>query len=243
MNPLSLILICCTFAALLPFSVARQYFLKEASGQVSAPSGGLEKVLDKMDATAAGFHAAQADFVWDQYQKVINETDTQKGRVYFRRQGKDLQMMAEISSPNHKYVLYSGGKVQIYEPPPLDRVTVYQPKDRAAVEGFLVLGFGGRGHDLQQQFDVKYLGTETLNGVETAKLDLVPKSARVRGMFDHILVWIDMNRGVALQQQMFESSGDYRLSKYSDIQLLPKLPDNIFKLKTTGKTTTVSPQG
>jgi len=40
-----------------------------------------------------------------------------------------------------------------------------------------------------------------------------------------------------------EPSGDFRLAKYSNIQLNQKLPDNVFKLKTTGKTKSVSPQG
>jgi outer membrane lipoprotein-sorting protein len=203
----------------------------------------LEKILDRMDTTAAQFRMAQANFVWEQYQSVVKETDTQKGKVYFRRVGKDLQMMAEISEPAQKYVLYSEGKVQVYQPS-IDQVTVYTPgKNRADVESFLVLGFGGGGHDLLKSFEAKAGGTENAGGVQADKLDLVPKSARVRNMFEHILMWVDPVRGVSVQQQVFEPSGDFRLAKYSDIQLNQKLPDNIFKLKTTSKTKTVSPQG
>ena len=42
-------------------------------------ASGLDNVLRKMDETAAHFQTAQADFVFDQYQKVVDETDTQKG--------------------------------------------------------------------------------------------------------------------------------------------------------------------
>ena len=63
--------------------------------QQQAPS--LESVLKKMDAAAAGFHTAQADFVWDQYQKVVGETDTQRGTVYYRRAGNEIEMMAQIN--------------------------------------------------------------------------------------------------------------------------------------------------
>ena len=195
-----------------------------------------------MDETAAKFRSARADFVWEQFQSVVKETDTQKGKVYFRRVGKDLQMMADIAEPTQKYVLYSDGKVQVYQPA-IDQVTVYTPgKNRADVESFLVLGFGGGGHDLLKSFEVKY-ETENMGGVEAAKLNLVPKSARVRNMFDHIVMWVDPANGVSLQQQVLEPSGDFRLAKYSNIQLNQKLPDNIFKLKTTGKTKVVSPQG
>ena len=203
----------------------------------------LESVLEKMDSTAANFRTTEASFVWDQYQKVVNETDTQKGKVYFRRTNKETEMVADITEPEKKYVLFTDSKVQVYQPR-IDQVTVYPAgKHRAEFESFLVLGFGGGGHDMLKSFEVKYLGTEKVGGIEAAKLDLVPKSQGIRGTFQHILLWIDPAKGVSVQQQLVEPSGDYRLAKYSDIELNQKIPDTVFKLKTTGKTKTVSPQG
>jgi len=208
-----------------------------------ASSAGVERVLAQMDTAAKNFRTTEASFVWDQYQKVIDETDTQKGKIYFRRQDGETQMAADIAEPDKKYILYSGGKVQVYQPK-IDQVTEYNPgKNRSDLESFLVLGFGGSGHDLLKSYDVKSLGTETVGGTETAKLELIPKSAHLRNNIARILLWIDPARGVSVQQQFFEPGGDYRLAKYSDIQLNQKLPDTAFKLKTTGKTRVVSPQG
>ena len=196
-----------------------------------------------MDQTAANFTTAQAAFEWDQYQKVVDEHDFQKGMVYFRRAGGEVQMAADISDPKPpKYVLFTDSKVEVYQPK-IDQVTTYNTgKDRATIESFLVLGFGGSGKDMLKSFDVSYLGSEKVGGVDAVKLGLVPKSVKVRNNFDHILLWIDPALGVSVQQQLF-SSGDYRLAKYSDIQLHQKIPDSVFKLKTTGKTKFVSPQG
>jgi len=195
----------------------------------------LQKVLSQMDATAAQFRTAQANFEWEQFFKVVNEKDVQKGTVYYRRSGKEIQMLAEITDPP-KEVLFSNGKVQVYEPK-LKRVTSYEAgKNREAVESFLVLGFGGSGHDMVKSFDVKYLGSEDVGGVNAAKLELVPKSDRVRGVFAKIWLWIDPARGISVQQQFFEPSGDYRLAKYSDIKVNQKIPDSVFKLKTSGDT-------
>jgi len=203
----------------------------------------LQKTLSQMDKAAANFHSAQADFVWDQYFKVVNDKDSQKGTVYYRRASKDIQMMADITDPP-KAVLFSDGKVQVYEPK-LKRVTTYEAgKNRDAVESFLVLGFGGSGHDMLKSFDVKLLGIETVNGVNTEKLELVPKTERVRGIFAKIWLWIDPAQGISLQQQFFEPSGDYRLAKYSNLKLNQKIPDSVFKLKTSGDTKFVSgPKG
>jgi outer membrane lipoprotein-sorting protein len=195
----------------------------------------LEGVFNRMDSTASSFRTAEASFAWDQFTKVVDETDTQKGKVYFRRAGNETQMAAEITAPDKKYVLFVGGKVQVYQPS-IEQVNEYQAgSNKDAIESFLVLGFGGSGHGLSKSFEVTYAGHETLLGVETDKLDLVPKSPKVRNMFDHIILWIDP-RGVSVQQQLVAPSGDYRLAKYAEIQLNEKISDAVFKLKTNGKT-------
>jgi len=211
----------------------------------AAPAGlNLATVLTKMDDAAKSFRSAQADFVWEQYAKVVDETDTQKGKIYFRRNDKELQMAADIAAPENKYVVYNGSKVQVYQPG-IDQVTEYSAgKNKAEFESFLVLGFGGRGHDLEKSFDVKLEGAEPIAGVRTAKLDLTPKTQKSRNVFSHILLWIDMERGVSLQQQFFEPSGDYRLAHYSNIKVNENLPESVFNLKTktTSKTKVLRPQ-
>jgi outer membrane lipoprotein-sorting protein len=204
----------------------------------------LQQVLSRMDQTAANFKTTQATFVWDQYQKVVDETDTQKGTVYFRRTGDEVQMAADIIDPApSKYVLFTDNKVEVYQPR-IDQVTRYNTgKDRSAFESFLVLGFGGSGKDMLKSFVVSYIKDEKVDGVDTAKLELVPRSQKVKNTFDRIWLWIDPARGVSVQQQLFAPSGDYRLAKYSDIQLNQKIPEDRFRLKTTGKTKVVSPQG
>src|SRR5450755_788498 len=143
-------------------------------------SAGLESVLSQMDAAAKRFQSTQADVVWDQYQKVINDTDTETGKIYFRREGGEVQMAADFVEPDKKYVIYSGGKVQVYQPK-IDQVNEYNAgKNRGDVESFLVLGFGGGGHDLLKSYDAKYSGSEPVNGVATEKLELIPKSARLK---------------------------------------------------------------
>ena len=201
----------------------------------------LNAVLTRMDQAAEKFRTTQADFVWDQYSKVVNETDTQKGTLYFRRTKSGVEMAAHITEPAVKYVLFRDGKARVYEPN-IDQETVYNAgKNKADFESFLVLGFGGGGHELEKSFDVRYLGKEEAMGVNADQLELIPKSQRVRNTFSQILLWIDPARGVSVQQKLLEPSGDYRLAKYSNIQINARIPDSIFKLKTTGKTRVISP--
>jgi negative regulator of sigma E activity len=144
--------------------------------------------------------------------------------------------------PEPKYVLFSNGKISMYQPKP-DQVTVYDlGKNRVDLESYVVLGFGGSGQDLQKAFDVTYVGAETINGVATAKLQLLPKSDKVRNTYNRIFLWIDLDNGISVQQQFFSPQGDYRLTKYSSLNE-KKIPDEVFKLKTTSKTQTISPKG
>jgi outer membrane lipoprotein-sorting protein len=214
-----------------------------AAAWPQSDAAGLGTVLNQMDAAARNFKTTEANLVADQYQRVVNETETQTGKIYFRREGGEIQMAADFAEPDKKYVLYSGGKVQVYQPK-IDQVNEYNlGKNRADVESYLVLGFGGTGHDLLKSYDVKFLGSETVNGIAAGKLELIPKSDRLRNNIARILLWIDPARGISVQQQMFEPGGDNRLAKYSGIVINQKLPENVFKLKTTKKTKFLSPQG
>ena len=226
--------------------------LRGAQAQKPSDSGGLDAVLQKMDTTASAFRTTQAEFEWDTYEKVIDEVDdVETGTVYYRRTGKDIEFMAEVKKaggsvaelkPEPKYVLFSNGIIRMYMPK-LDQITLYDlGKKKSDFESYLVLGFGGSGQDLVRTFDVTYLGMQKVSGTDAAELQLVPKSERVRGTFAKILLWIDPDKGIAVQQQFFDPQGNNRLAKYSAIQVNgKKIPDDVFRLKTTGKTTTVSP--
>lgn len=221
----------------------------------AASPADLDAVLKKMDAVADTFRSAQATFEWDTYEKVIDEVDDyETGMIYYRRTGKEkeIEMMAEVRmagpslqslKPEPKYVLFNGEKVRMYQPK-IDQVTEVDLSKHTDFAGYVVLGFGGSGQDLQKVFDVTYAGPETVNGVATAKLQLVPKSEKARNIYRHILLWIDLDKGISVQQQFFAPDGNYRLTKYTNIQVNgKKIPDEVFKLKTTSKTQVVSPKG
>lgn len=237
------------------FPVALITFCALTWGQQSNPTdqGALDAVLKKMDAVAANFTTAQANFQWETYQKVIDEImDVQTGVIYYRKSNKQVEMMAEVKQsgtsltslkPEPKFVLLTGGKIRLYEPK-VDRITEFDlGKNQSEFESYIVLGFGASGQDLQKSFEVTYLGPQTIDNLKTAELQLIPKSSKVKSTYSRILLWIDLDRGVSVQQQLFQPQGDYRLAKYSQIRLHEKIADDVFKLKTTSKTQTVTPHG
>lgn len=201
---------------------------------MAASDGSLESVLTKLDQTAAQFHTAEARFTWIMFNSVVNDVaETETGTIYFRRNGQDIQMAADIDKPESKQVIFSEGKIELYQPK-IGTVDVYDAgAHREEFETFLVLGFGSSGQDIRKSFDVNYGGEEKIDGTDTAKLDLVPKSDKIKQHFPQIILWIDVQRGVSVQQKLMEPNGDYRLAKYSDIRLNQKIPNKVFKLRTS----------
>jgi outer membrane lipoprotein-sorting protein len=202
---------------------------------------GLEKIMAKMDETAAKFRTAQANFTWTTFNSVVNEeSGRQTGKIYFQRKGNETEMAADIDPPEAQQVIFSRGKIQLYKST-TDIVNVYDASaHREEFEAFLVVGFGSSGSDMRKTFDITYGGEEKVDGTDTARLDLVPKSDKVKQHFPRIILWINPQNGILVQQKLMETNGDYRLAKYSGIQLGQKIPAKVFQLKTSGNTKVVT---
>lgn len=202
----------------------------------------LKQVLAQMNHAAATFKSAQADFQFDYYTKVMDEHDIQKGQIFFRRTGKEVDIAINVVSPAPKNVLYKEGKISFYQPR-IDQVTEkIVGKNKSDLEAMLNLGFGGSGDELVKSFDVTMEGWETVDGVKTARLRLTSKSENLKKLFTRAVLWIDPERDVPLKQQFFEQTNDYRLNHYTAIKLNSRLSNDVFQLKTTSKTQFVRPQ-
>jgi outer membrane lipoprotein-sorting protein len=199
------------------------------SAAVFAQNADLQKVLSQMDAASAKFESAQADFSADMYTAVVQSHDVQTGTIAFRRAGGATQMIMHVKTdegqPSLKDVLYKNGELDYYQPA-VKQETIL--KAGSNYERYFTLGFGGGGKALAADWNIKYLGTEPVNGVTTVKLDLTPKVSS--DQFTHILVWIDAQRGVSLKQQVFQDSDDSRTAVYSNIKL-NDVPASAFTLQ------------
>lgn len=215
---------------------------QQTAAAPSAASGDLAMVLAKMNQSSTKFKSAEGDFEFQSYQKLTDDTDTQKGRIYFRRKDKSVDAAFDIGGPAPKQVVYKEGKLQIFEKK-INQVTERNVgKNKSDVEAFLSLGFGASGDELQRDYGVKMDGWETVDGVKTAKLDLAPRKEKVQQTYNKIILWIDPERDVLLKQQFFEHSGDYRVAHYTNMKLNEKIPDDVFRLKTNGNTKKITPQ-
>lgn len=203
---------------------------------VQAQNCDAAKVLAQMDAASQKFQSTQADFQWDVLQSVVNEHDVQSGTIYFERHGESTSMAAYIKQPAEKAVFYDGSTLTLLQPEIKQETLFTAGSNRGQYESFLTLGFGGSGKDLQSNWTVSCQGMESIDGMQTAKLDLKPKQQSVANMFTHVTVWIDPTRSLGLKQVFYEPSGDNRTATYTQIKYNVKIPADMFKPKASGYT-------
>lgn len=227
-------------AASLLFSAAVLVISPVSAFAQSKPAD-LPTVLHQMDQASTRFKSAEADFRWDLYERVVKETTTQNGTIYFLKNGSNLQMGAKINPPAAKVIEYKDGSLQLFDPGSDHMTIVSAGKNQAQYESFLTLGFGGSGTDLAKAWDITDLGTEPINDgtkmVTTTKLNLVSKDPSVRNMFTHIIIWVDPARGISLKQQFFTPSEDQRTTYFTNIRYNQPVNTRPFAIKTDKKTT------
>jgi outer membrane lipoprotein-sorting protein len=205
----------------------------------------LNQVLAKLDAASVKFRSAQADIVWDNVQtQPLPDTDSQAGTILFERKNGQLRMALHLKTDNGKPapkdVVYADGELKLYEPLQKRLVINKAGANRAQYDMFLTVGFGGSGKDLQKNWEVSYVGTEQVDGVTAAKLQLVPRDPSLRNTVTRVLLWIDMDKGVAVKQQSFDPSENYRVVTYHKVALNGSVSSGAFEIKTASGTQVVN---
>jgi outer membrane lipoprotein-sorting protein len=220
------------------FAAALSLAFLPSGSAVAAAQDDLKSVLNRLDLAAGSFRSTSADFEFDTIETdPIPDTDVQKGVVYYERKSGAVSMGVHMSEHNGKpsgkaYTLF-GGTLKLFEPG-VNQVTTFAKAGKW--ESYAILGFGASGKDLQAKWDIKYLGSEVLNGVKTEKLELLAKDPDVRKNLSKVDIWLDPDHAVSLKQVLTFSSTSKYVAQYSNFKFNQALPGDAFSFKTNGQT-------
>jgi outer membrane lipoprotein-sorting protein len=207
-----------------------------------AATDSLENVLERMDRAASSFKALSADVKSVQHTAVINEDNTDTGRMLLKRSKRDMHMLVELIQPDSKSIAIQGQKVEIYYPK-RNAVEEYDiGQRRELLQQFLLIGFGTSGKELSAAYNINVLGGDTVAGQVTTHLELVPKSPEVLKNLKKLELWIPESEGYPIQQKFHLAGGDYKLVTYTNVKVNPPLTDGDLKLKAPKNVKRVSPQ-
>ena len=190
--------------------------------------------MAKLDEASAGFKNAQADVTNDHYTASIHVHDSDHGAIFIERNGSTTRMGATIVEAGQtrpaRIINYDGKILQMYTTGINQDDVLKAGDNQASIDAFLTLGFGATSHDLNAQWNVTDIGPETVNGVKAEKLNLVSRDPSVAKSITHVLLWLDLTRGVSVRQQFFQSNGDTRTADYSNIRINQKLKTDAFNI-------------
>ncbi len=195
----------------------------------------LKSVLAKLDAAAAGFRTTSAHVEFDTIQtEPIPDKDVMTGTAYYERNGNHFQMAAHLTEHNNhptaKTYIMSGGTLRVSDTGKESDAKSYTQAGK--YESYLMLGFGASGKQLEEKWTIKYLGTETIDGVATDKLELVAKDPEIVKTIHKVTIWLDTSRAVSLKQVFDEGEGQSYVCSYSDIKVNQPLPKGAFSFDT-----------
>jgi len=225
------------------------------AAQQPAP-GNVDAVLHQLDAASANFRSLEANIRIDLFERVVQDTTTECGLIYYQRQGTAIQMdlksasapsnacsSSAFSAPASRVINYSNGTLKMFEPQANHLTLLSAGANQAQMESFLTLGFGASGRDLAQAWTITDQGTEPLNdgstNVPTVKLKLVAKDPAIVKNVSYVLIWIDPARGISLKQQFVTPAGDSKTTYFTNIrynQKIDKVETASFTIKTNSQT-------
>jgi outer membrane lipoprotein-sorting protein len=79
--------------------------------------------------------------------------------------------------------------------------------------------------DIVKAYDMAVVGTETIDGKQTTRVELRPKLASIKEHLKLVEIWIPLTDGNPIQQKFLQPSGDYTLSTYMDVKVNPLLKE------------------
>jgi outer membrane lipoprotein-sorting protein len=200
-----------------------------------------EGVLAMMDKSARDFHSLTADIQRLKYTAVVNDTSTETGQMWIR---KDEKMRIEITKPDPRTILRSGDSLFIFNPK-INRVEEYDlGKNRAMVDQYLLLGFGTRTDNLKKSYLVSVDGEDHFDGRKVVVIELTPKSDQVRAQITRIQMWIDEASWLPVQLKFYEAaSGDYLILHYMNLMKNLKISEPKFKQDWPKGVNRIKPRG
>lgn len=194
-----------------------------------------------MDKSARDFHSLTADIQRVKYTAVVNDTSTETGQMWIRKDGK---MRIEITKPDPRTILRSGDSLFIFNPK-INRVEEYDlGKNRAMVDQYLLLGFGTRTDNLKKSYLVSVDGEDQFDGRKVVVIELTPKSDQVRAQITRIQMWIDEASWLPVQLKFYEAaSGDYLILHYMNLMKNLKISEPKFKQDWPKGVNRIKPRG
>jgi outer membrane lipoprotein-sorting protein len=209
---------------------------------VLAPAEPLADVLSRMDRAAAEFRSLSARMKRVQFTAVLGESSEMQGELRLKRMKGGTLGIIDFQQPEKRTVFIDGKSVYVYYPKANTEEIYDARKYTSNMDQILLLGFGTSSAELKKSYDFKEGGAEKVNGLQTTRIELTPKSDELKKLITKIELWIPEGQSNPIRAKFSEPSKNYEMVDYSDIKVNPALPDSAFKLELPPNVKKIYPQ-
>jgi len=227
--------------------VKRAYLILAFAASL-ARADSLPNVLNRMDQAAQKFRSLTANVHHTTYTDVLSDTQVEDGTFKMMKQAKtNVVLLGDFTGKDARKVRVASPKIEIYYPKANEVDQFDTRKFTKSADLLLLVGFGTTKAELDKMYDISLGGNETLGTTKTTRIDLKPKSAEAKKLFNVIQLWIPDGGSNPIQEKVLsgKENKDYQLFQFSDEQIRtasdPALPASDFELNLPAGVKRITP--
>jgi outer membrane lipoprotein-sorting protein len=198
---------------------------------LSAQTVTAEQVLKNMEQGNAKNPMLQADVQKRMYAKAFNDLgDPEVGKIWILRSGNaPRRIKVDFEKPKESYLIDKNSFLH-YKPATKEAETKSFTSEGQAEGECIFLGLCQSASVIEQHYDPKVIGEETIGTVKTTELELKSKDIKRSRGISSIRLWLDPSNWIPLQTRIYQESGNYTEFRYSNFSTA-KFSDSVFDLK------------
>jgi outer membrane lipoprotein-sorting protein len=218
-------------------------FFAAAATMQTARAETLPELLTRMDQSAEGFSTMTGNLKQLDHTEILGENEQQTATVKLKRVKAGLLGRVEFAEPNRRTVALHDRVVEVYYPKSNTVQITDVGKFGQQLDQFLLLGFGTSGKELQKNYRVKLIGTESVGDRSATHIELTPRTKEALEYFKTAELWIAQGSATyPVQEKIHKNAQDYTLITYTDVKLNSPLSDKELELKLPPGVKKIYPQ-
>lgn len=197
------------------------------------------EILKRMETHRAALKTLRADVTMDKYNPQLDVHDVNQGNVIYLPGKTEREMYIRIdwTKPVQEQLAVIKGEYTLYRPRLGQAIVGKVDAAKNSAGAGNALGFMSMSKEqLKANYDVKYLGDETVSGgAKTWHLGLTPKAAN---KYKAAEIWVDGN-GMPVQAKVVENNNDSTTVLLTNLQKNQTINAKVFTIDFPKKSTKI----
>jgi outer membrane lipoprotein-sorting protein len=190
------------------------------------------RVMDLLDGAHKKITSFQADYEQIRKVKISRKPRKSKGTFYLRKSadGKSTDVLIVEREPFRSRALFTETEVALLDEES-GEIRREDPR-KGTVKPSEIWVMGRPSSEIRKYYDPKALPLEKGEEAFVAKLELTPRSEKVRKWVQRVIVWMRPEDGMGIRVRIVDKTGDYQefIFDPEGLRINPELKGELFKI-------------